>query len=52
MKTCKNCGNLNGIPIICSYCGKEFCEGCRLPETHNCDNFNSRIAIPLWKKLQ
>jgi len=52
IKTCDNCGSPIGLPIICTYCGKTFCIECRLPETHNCENFNSKSATPLWAKLQ
>ncbi len=51
IKKCNNCGNPTGMPFICFHCGKSFCVECKLPETHNCDNFNSIMAIPLWKKL-
>ena len=50
-RKCSNCGktifkeffskrdmkyNTSTIPFRCSYCGKEFCMDCRLPENHSC----------------
>ena len=46
---CKNCGKTTPFEFICSHCNKEFCVDCRLPETHNCEEFDRKTATPLWK---
>ena len=51
-KECYNCGEPIAFPIVCRHCFEEFCEKCRLPETHNCTCFDRKTATPLWMKLQ
>jgi predicted nucleic acid binding AN1-type Zn finger protein len=51
IKTCSKCGNPVGMPFVCSHCHKIFCAKCRMPEAHNCENFNPKTATPLYKKI-
>lgn len=51
-RKCHNCGKPIAFQLVCSHCGNDYCEECRLPETHNCTSFNRKTATPLWKKLQ
>ena len=38
---CKHCGEeINAIPFKCRHCEGLFCVKCRLPEQHNCKEFN------------
>lgn len=37
MPTCNHCHRkVNHLLFRCHYCGKHFCDNCRLPEQHNC----------------
>jgi hypothetical protein len=38
MKKCEKCGEEVLFPFTCTYCGKEFCDEHRLPESHDCPN--------------
>ena len=40
MIKCDVCGKEEPLPFICRYCGGTFCAEHRLPEKHNCPNFN------------
>jgi uncharacterized protein YkwD len=33
---CEKCGNEVFLPFTCSYCGKNYCDEHRLPESHEC----------------
>jgi len=51
-KMCTLCKKSVGFIFVCSHCHETFCVDCRLPETHNCKDFNSRSEIPLWTKVR
>ena len=38
MKKCEKCGKDVLFPFTCTYCGKEYCDEHRLPESHECSN--------------
>ncbi|HIP62625.1 MAG TPA: rhomboid family intramembrane serine protease [Archaeoglobus profundus] len=40
MTKCDICGKEEPLPFTCRYCGGTFCADHRLPEKHNCPNFN------------
>jgi len=38
MKKCEKCGKEVLFPFTCTYCGKNYCDKHRLPESHDCSN--------------
>jgi AN1-like Zinc finger len=44
MARCDHCGKAVTLPFSCQYCGGKFCDECRLPPNHTCEN------IGMWKK--
>lgn len=38
MNKCEQCGKEVLFPFTCTYCGKEYCDEHRLPESHECSN--------------
>jgi len=38
MKKCEKCGKEVLFPFTCTYCGKDYCDEHRLPESHECSN--------------
>ena len=44
MARCDHCGKDATLPFTCQYCGGKFCDECRLPPNHTCEN------IGMWKK--
>jgi Zn-dependent protease len=47
MVKCNECGvEIEGLPFICTYCGKSYCADHRLPEAHSCPNLVLARAPP------
>lgn len=44
MPRCDQCGKNVSLPFHCQYCGKNFCDDCRLPPNHAC------AGLAAWKK--
>jgi len=44
MPRCDFCGKNVSLPFHCQYCGKNFCDDCRLPPNHAC------AGLAAWKK--
>jgi hypothetical protein len=38
MKKCEKCGKEVLFPFTCTYCGNDYCDEHRLPESHECSN--------------
>ncbi|MFP4632924.1 MAG: rhomboid family intramembrane serine protease [Halobacteriota archaeon] len=42
MAGCEECGEIEGMPYSCGYCGGTYCSSHRLPENHDCEGLSAR----------